>query len=80
MGFLLFFFKSEISKLCNSEVLFSVNATTGLPKLSFGPNWVCKTKTFIYEISRMLFSNMDFNFAHFTNVNFAHFEIEKRFG
>ena len=24
----------------------------------------------------MLFSNMDFNFAHFANFKFAHFEIE----
>ena len=24
----------------------------------------------------MFFSNMDFNFAHFANSNFAHFEIE----
>ena len=28
----------------------------------------------------MLFSNMDFNFAHFANFNYAHFEIEDRFG
>ena len=27
----------------------------------------------------MLFSSMDFNFAHFANFNFAHFEIENRF-
>ena len=53
---------------------------TGLLKLSFGSNWVQKTKTSIYEISRMLFSNMDFNFAHFANFNFAHFEIEGSFG
>ena len=39
-----------------------------------------KTKTPIYEISRMLFSNMGFNFADFLNFNFAHFEIEKGFG
>ena len=30
----------EISELCNSEFLFSLNAPTGLPQLSFGPNWV----------------------------------------
>ena len=54
---------------------------TGLLKLSFGPNWVQKTKTsIIYEISRMLLSNMDFSLAHFTNFNFAHFEIEESFG
>ena len=47
---------------------------TGLLKLSFGPNWVQETKTFIiYEISRMLLSNMDFSLAHFANFNFAHF-------
>ena len=28
----------------------------------------------------MLFSNIDFNFAHFTYFNFAHFEIEESFG
>ena len=53
---------------------------TGLAKLSFRSNWVQKTKTSIYEISRMFFSNMDFNFAHFPNFNFAHFETEERFG
>ena len=53
---------------------------TDLLKLSFGSNWVQKTKTSIYEILRMLFSNMDFNFAHFANFNFAHFEIEESFG
>ena len=46
--------------------------STGLTKLSFGSNWVQKTKTSIYHISRMLFSNMDFNFAHF--------DIEESFG
>ena len=54
--------------------------TTSLLKLSFGPNWVEKTKTSICEISRMLFSNIDFNFAHFANFNFAHFEIDENFG
>ena len=58
---------------------------TGLLKLSFGPNWVQKTKTsivtsIIYEISRMLSSNMDFSLAHFDYFNFAHFEIEESFG
>ena len=38
---------------------------TDLLKLSFGPNWVQKTKISIYEISSMVFSNMDFNFAHY---------------
>ena len=28
----------------------------------------------------MLFSNVDFNFAHFAHFNFAHFEIEEGFG
>ena len=27
----------------------------------------------------MLFSNIDFDFAHFHNFNFAHFEIEESF-
>ena len=54
---------------------------TGLLKLSFGPNWVQETKTsIIFEISRMLLSNMDFSLIHFTNFNFAHFEIEESFG
>ena len=45
---------------------------TGLVKISFGSNWVQKTKT--------LFLHIDFNFAYFANFNFAHFEIEKFFG
>ena len=49
---------------------------TSLLKLSFGLNWVHKTKTLIYEISRMLFSNIDFNLAHFANFNFRLFETE----
>ena len=28
----------------------------------------------------MLFSNMDFKFAHFTNFDFGSLEIEKSFG
>ena len=28
----------------------------------------------------MLFSNIDFNFAHFSHFNFAHFETARRFG
>ena len=49
-------------------------------KLSFGPNLVQKTNTsIIYEISRMLFSNKDFSLTHFTNFNFAHFEIQESF-
>ena len=48
-----------------------------LLKPSFGLNWVQKTETSIYEISRMLFSNMDFNFAHFAYFDFVHFEIEE---
>ena len=50
-----------------------------LLKLSFGSNWVQKTKTSIYKISR-IFSNMEFSFAHFANFDFAHFEIEETFG
>ena len=53
---------------------------TGLLKLSFEQNWVQKTKaSIIYEISRRLFANTDFSLAHFTNFNFAHFEIEESF-
>ena len=53
---------------------------TGLQKLSFGSNWVQKRKTSTQEISAMLFPNVDFDFAHFANFNFAHFEIEESFG
>ena len=53
---------------------------TGLQKLSFGSNWVQKGKTSTQEISAMLFPNVDFDFAHFANFNFAHFEIEESFG
>ena len=53
---------------------------TSLRKLSFGSKLVQKTKISIYEFSRMLFSNMDFNFGHFANFNFPHFEIEECFG
>ena len=28
----------------------------------------------------MLFCNMDFNFAHFSNFSFTYFEIEESFG
>ena len=28
----------------------------------------------------MLFSNMDFNFPHFANFNFSHFEIAESLG
>ena len=33
-------------------------------KLSFGSSWVQKTKKSIYEISKMPFYDMNFNFAH----------------
>ena len=39
-GFLFSFVYSEISELCNSEVLLSLYALTGLLKLSFAPNWI----------------------------------------
>ena len=51
---------------------------TDLAKLSFGLNWVQKAKISISDISRMLYLKMDFNFAYFTNFNFAHLEIEKK--
>ena len=53
---------------------------TGLLKIFFESNWVQKPKTSTYEILKMFFSNMDFNFAHFANFNFAYFEIEESFG
>ena len=52
----------------------------GIGKNFFGSNCVQNTKTSIYEILRMLFLNMDYNFAYFANFHFAHFEIEKSFG
>ena len=82
-GFSFSFFYFKISEFCDSEVLFSLNAHPtpySLLKLSFGSNWIQKTKISIYEISRMLFSNMDFNFAHFAHSNFSHLEIEQSFG
>ena len=63
--------KSKKTELRNSEILLICN---------FRVNWVLKTKTSIYEISRMLFYNTDYNFAHFANFNFAHFEIEEVLG
>ena len=40
-----------------------------------------KKQKSIYDIfSNKLFLNMDFNFTHFANFNFAHFEIEESFG
>ena len=48
-------------------------------RVSFGSNWVLKTKTSSYDNTRMLFDNTDFNFAHLADFNFAHFEIEERF-
>ena len=53
---------------------------TCLLKISFGWSWVQEPKVSIYEILRMLFSNMNFNFAYFGNFDFAHFEIEESFG
>ena len=50
------------------------------PYRHFGSNWIQKTKTSINEILRMLFLNIDYNFAYFANFNFAQFEIEKSFG
>ena len=53
---------------------------TSLLKLSFGSNWVQKTITFIYKISWVLLSNVDFDFANFPISNSVHFEIEESFG
>ena len=82
-GFFVLSFYFKISELCNSEVLFSLNAapTHYRPsKLSFGSNWFQKPKTSIFEIFSILFSNMDFDFAYVANFNFAHFELEESFG
>ena len=38
-----------------------------------------RNKTYLLTNLRMLFSNMDFNFAYFANFNFPHFEIEEHF-
>ena len=78
-GFLFSFFNFKISELCNSEVLLSLMHLLHPTDLSFGSNWVQKTKPSIYEISRMLFSNMDFNFVFFANFNIFHLEIEDAF-
>ena len=81
MGFLFYFFISRFPSYFRA--LFLLNAAPTLcrsSKLSFGSNWIQKPKTSIYEILRVLFSNMDFNFAYFANFNFAHFEIEESFG
>ena len=51
----------------------------GLAKLSFGSNWVQKTKTSIYEISKMLFLSIDFYFTYIASFNFGHFEFEKSY-
>ena len=61
----------------------SLNASPTPCKSSETFFWIklgLKTKISIYDISRILFYNMDFDFAHFANFNFAHFEIEKSFG
>ena len=66
------------------EALFSLNRSPKPyrpSKLSFGPNWVPRTKTsIIFEFSRTLSSNADFSIAHIANFNFTHFEIEESFG
>ena len=49
-------------------------------RLYFGLNWVQRTKVSIYEISGMLFLNMDIYFTYITKFNFAHFEFEESFG
>ena len=84
--FLFSFSYFKISELCNSEVWFSLNASPKryrpflVQNFPLDQNWVEETKTSInYKILRMLLSNMDFSLAHFTNFNFAHFEIEERF-
>ena len=80
-GFLFYFFISRFTSYF--QALFLLNAAPTLcrpSKLSFGSNWIQKPKTSIYEILRMLFSNMDLNFAYFANFNFAHFGIGDSFG
>ena len=83
MCFLLSFFYSKISELCNSEVLFSLNAspTPYSPTKTFFWTKLCsKNENIHLRDFKMLFSNMDLNFAHFFNLNFAHFETEESFG
>ena len=65
------------------EVLFSLNARHAPyrpSKTFFRSNWVQKTETFISEISRTLFSNMDFSFAHFANINLLILKLKKVLG
>ena len=63
-------------------MLFSLNA----PATPYNPSetffWTklgSKNKNIHLRDFKMLFSNMDFDFAYFTNFNFAHFEIEESF-
>ena len=58
-------------------IIWEILHTTGLLKLLLGSNRVQKTKTSIYEISRMLFSHMDFSFVHFVDFNFPILKLKK---
>ena len=74
---------TRIFELGNSEVLFSLSAPPtpySTSKTFFWTKLSSKNKSIHLRDFKMLFSNMDFNFAHFTNFDFAHFEIEESFG
>ena len=78
-----FFFNFKISELCNSEVLFWLNASAKSYRPSrtfFWTKMVQKIKaSIIYKISRMLSANINISLAHFTNFSLAHFEIQESF-
>ena len=73
-----------ISELCNPEVLFHLNAPpTHYTFSSRTFIWIklgSKNKNIQLRDFKDAFSSMDFNFSHFSNFNFAHFEIEVSFG
>ena len=81
--FYFLFFNSKVSNLCNSEVLFSLNASPSpySPSKTFFWTKLCsKNENIHLRDFKILFSNMDLNFAHFLNLNCAHFEVEESFG
>ena len=51
-----------------------------LSKIFFWTKLYSKNKNTHLRDFKMLFSNVDFNFDHFKNFNFAHFEIQEMFG
>ena len=81
--FLFSFSYFKISELCNSEVWFSLNASPKpyRPSKPFFWTKLDSRNKNIHHLRdfKVLLSNMDFSLAHFTNFNFAHFEIQESF-